>query len=184
MASELKNLIGRVAGKTAPVFATKILFKRKLGYRLNLSDPRTLNEKMQYLKLTQYCHDPLVTRCVDKVEVRSFVRERIGEKYLTQLYGVWNSPEEIDFAALPERFALKCNHASGANVICADKSRLDREEVCSRLRHWMKTPFGSSRVELIYDAIPRRIFCEEKANFYLLCRARTFVPPAYENTCR
>ena len=99
-------------------------FKLRMGYELNLDDPKTFNEKLQWLKL--HDRNPLYTKLVDKYEVRKYIAEKIGEEYLIPLVGgPWNSPEEIDFDLLPDQFVLKCTHDSGGVVICKDKSKLD-----------------------------------------------------------
>lgn len=91
---------------------------------LNLDNPETFNEKLQWLKL--YNRKPEYTIMVDKYKVRQYVADTIGEQYLIPLLGVWDDPENIDFDALPEQFVLKCNHNSGLGMcICKDKSKLD-----------------------------------------------------------
>ncbi|KLI21967.1 ATP-grasp fold amidoligase family protein, partial [Brachyspira hyodysenteriae] len=86
-------------------FKEKIIkeqFKNALGYELNLENPKTFNEKLQWLKL--YYHDPLMTICADKYLVRDYVKEKIGEEYLVPLIGVWDRVEDIDFDSLPNQF--------------------------------------------------------------------------------
>ena len=111
-------------------------FKNYLGYPLNLDNPQTFNEKLQWLKL--YYHDPLMTKCADKVAVRAYVKEKIGEGYLVPCLGVWDSPDAIDFDKLPNRFVLKVNWGSGQNIIVKDKSKLNVREAKEKLRDWMK----------------------------------------------
>jgi len=106
------------------------------SYALDLDTPRSLNEKLNWLKL--YYHDPLMTQCADKVGVRDYIREKVGEKYLVPVLGVYDSADDIDFDKLPNRFAMKVNWGSGQNVICPDKSMLDVEAVRSRMRRWMR----------------------------------------------
>ncbi|WP_275041295.1 ATP-grasp fold amidoligase family protein, partial [Brachyspira hyodysenteriae] len=77
-------------------------FKNALGYELNLENPKTFNEKLQWLKL--YYHDPLMTICADKYAVREYIKETIGEEYLIPLIGVWDRVEDIDFNSLPNQF--------------------------------------------------------------------------------
>ena len=97
-----------------------------MGQKLNLDHPRTYNEKLQWLKL--YDSTPLKTRLADKYLVREWVKEKIGEEYLVPLLGVWDSFDEIDFDALPQRFVLKANHGCGWNLIVKDKSQLDLKD--------------------------------------------------------
>lgn len=98
-------------------------FYRNMGYELNLNDPKTLNEKLQWFKV--YVRDPRITMCADKYVVRNYVEEKIGKQYLVPLYGVYNSIEEIDIESLPEQFVLKPNHESGRVIICRDKKGMD-----------------------------------------------------------
>lgn len=111
-------------------------FKRRFGYLPNLDDPKTFNEKLQWLKL--YHRNPLMTVCADKVAVRDFVAERIGSEYLIPCLGVWDNPDDIDFDKLPDKFVLKVNWGSGQNIIVKDKSKLDLEEAKKKLAHWMQ----------------------------------------------
>ena len=98
----------------------KIMFRLKIGVWPNLKNPKTFNEKIQWLKL--HDRNPLYTRLVDKYEVRQYVKDMIGEEYLIPLLGVWDNFDDIDFDALPNQFVLKCTHDSGGLVICKDKS--------------------------------------------------------------
>ena len=102
----------------------------------NLKNPKTFNEKLQWLKL----HDrkPEYTKMVDKSEVREYIAEKIGEEYLIPLIGVWDSFDEIDFDKLPEQFVLKCTHDSGGLVICKDKSKLDIESARKKINKSLK----------------------------------------------
>ena len=93
----------------------KVVFKRIMGYPLNLSNPKTFNEKLQWLKL--YNRNPLYTTLVDKSAVKQWVADKIGDKYLIPTLGVWNKFDEIDFDKLPDRFVLKCTHDSGSVVM-------------------------------------------------------------------
>ncbi|MDU7143604.1 MAG: ATP-grasp fold amidoligase family protein, partial [Anaerococcus vaginalis] len=100
------------------------MFKATMDYPLNLENPKSFNEKLQWLKL--YDRNPLYTKLVDKYKVREYISEKIGEGYLIPLLGVWDDPEDIDFDSLPNKFVLKCNHNSGLGMcICTDKSKID-----------------------------------------------------------
>ena len=101
----------------------KMRFKHKFGKELNLDNPQTYNEKLQWLKL----HDrkPIYTTMVDKYEVKQYVADIIGEEYIIPTLGVWDRFEDIDFSKLPDQFVLKCTHDSGGLVICKDKSKFD-----------------------------------------------------------
>ena len=99
------------------------MFKSRFGYSLDWDNPRTYNEKLQWLKLND--RNPDYIMMVDKYEVKQYVASKIGEEYIIKTLGVWNHFDEIDFEELPNQFVLKCTHDSGGLVICTDKSALD-----------------------------------------------------------
>ena len=90
----------------------------------------------QWLKL--YYHNPLITKCSDKVLVRDYIEEKIGKEYLVPCLGVYNNSDEIDFEKLPQKFVLKVNWGSGQNIICTDKSQLDINTTKKKLAQWMQ----------------------------------------------
>ena len=96
----------------------------------------------------------------DKYEVRDYVKAKGLEKLLTKLYGVWDSPDDIDFDSLPQGFAMKCNHGCDMNIICSDKSKLDINETKEKLRGWLKQEYAFP-YEQQYRHIKPRIICEE-----------------------
>lgn len=110
----------------------KWMFQAEMGYALNLDNPVTFNEKLQWLKL----HDrkPLYTRLADKVAVRSYINQTIGAQHLIPIIGKWYSAEEIDFDKLPNQFVLKCNHDSNSVMICRDKTSFDIEKARSKIK--------------------------------------------------
>lgn len=149
-----------VFGLIAPEAATKILFKKYLGYKLNTKNPQTLNEKLQYLKLRTYAGNALVTQCADKYAVREYVEKCGCGNTLVELLGVWDDANDIDFQHLPDKFVLKCNHGTGSNILCTDKSKLDMKKTIQLLNKWMKEDTGSQRVEMSYSNIKRKIIAE------------------------
>ena len=94
-------------------------FIQNVGYKPNLDNPKSFNEKIQWLKL--YYRDPLITKLADKYTVREYVKEKIGEKYLIPLIDSYNKVEEINFNKLPNKFVLKTNNGAGRNIICKNK---------------------------------------------------------------
>ena len=129
------------------------------GQILNLENPETFNEKLQWMKL--YDSTPLKTKLADKYLVREWVTEKIGGQYLIPLLGVWDRFEEIDFDKLPKRFVLKCNHGSGYNIIVRDKSRMDLKDMHRRVSLWMNENFAyRNGLELHYSDIEPKIIAE------------------------
>ncbi|MBQ9841125.1 MAG: hypothetical protein IJO78_05970 [Erysipelotrichaceae bacterium] len=112
-----------------------------VGYTMDLKNPRTFNEKINWLKL--HYHDPRVTVCADKFAVKDYAKELIGEKYIVPTIGSWNCVDEIDFESLPNQFVLKVNWSSGFNIIVKDKSSLDLKDVKLKLSSWMKESANS-----------------------------------------
>lgn len=152
------NRIVRLLAFRNPELATRILFRHRMGYRLDLENPKTYSEKLLWLKLR--APDPLMARCGDKYGVRGFARERGCPELLNELYGVYDNPDEIDFSIFPERFVLKITNASGYNLVC-DRNTLDEKKVRRQLRQWLGRPFGIATVELHYLQMPARIICEK-----------------------
>ncbi|UUS60877.1 ATP-grasp fold amidoligase family protein [Acinetobacter sp. YH16056_T] len=146
----------------SPKLHTKILFlfifKRWLF--LSKSKVKTLNEKIQWLKFNEY-HKNIYTKCADKYLAREYVAEKGCSEILNPLIANYNNFEEIDFDKLPEKFALKCNHGAGFNIIVEDKNQLDRKNIKLKLDDWMKTDFSLFSAEPHYKKIPRKIICEE-----------------------
>ena len=128
---------------------------------LDFERPKSFCEKANWLKL--YYYDPLVCTCADKVAVRRYVSEKVGDSYLVPLLAVYDSAEAVDFAALPDRFAMKVNWGSGQNIICADKSKLDAGRSRRLLDCWMRREENHyfDGLEWGYRDIVPRIVVEE-----------------------
>mgnify|MGYP000588625709 FL=1 len=116
-----------------------LYYRLRIGKKLNWNNPKTLNEKLQWMKFNY--RFPLQSIVSDKLLVRDYVRDKIGEKYLIPLYGSWDSFEGIDFDALPDKFVLKCNHDSGGLVVCQDKSKLNRKKAKKKIEKSLKANF-------------------------------------------
>lgn len=130
------------------------------GQKLDLQNPQTFNEKLQWLKL--YNRKPEYTVMVDKYKVREYIAQELGEEYLIPLLGVWDNPDEIDFDVLPNQFVLKCNHNSGLGMcICKDKSELDISKVKVELRKGLKQDYYLTGREWPYKDVPRKIIAEK-----------------------
>lgn len=137
----------------------KYKFKKLMGYSLNLKNPRTFNEKIQWLKL----HDrkPVYTIMVDKYEAKKYVSDIIGEQYIIPTIGVWDRFEDIDFNKLPNQFVLKCTHDSGGVVICKDKSNFNVENARLKINKSLKQNYYWQGREWPYKNVKHRIIAEE-----------------------
>ena len=137
----------------------KLLFKKRMGRKLDLRNPQSFNEKLQWLKL--YDRKPEYIKMVDKYEVKKYVAEKIGEQYVIPTLGVWNKFEEINFDTLPNQFVLKTTHDSGGVVICRDKNNFDYDAAKRKLKKSLKTNFYWHAREWPYKNVKPRII-EEK----------------------
>ena len=137
----------------------RIVAKQKLGYSINLNNPQTFNEKLNYFKL--YNKKPLYTQLADKYAVKEIVREKIGEEYVVKNLGVWNKFDEIDFDSLPNRFVLKCTHDSSGAIICKDKASFDFEAAKKRIEFTLSMNYFYACREWPYKNIPPRIIADE-----------------------
>lgn len=137
----------------------KILYKYRMGKKLNLENPQTFNEKLQWLKI--YDRNPEYTKMVDKYEAKKYVEDIIGEQYIIPTLGVWDKFEDIDFDTLPNEFVLKCTHDSGGLVICKDKSKFDIESARKKINHCLKRNYFKNTREWVYKDIKPRIIAEQ-----------------------
>lgn len=137
----------------------KAIFNAKLNKNLDLGNPKSFNEKLQWLKL--YDRNPKYSKLVDKYEVREFISNSIGEEYLIPMIGVWDSVDEINFELLPKQFVLKCTHDSGSVVVCTDKEELDVEKVKKKLNIALKRNYYYPSREWTYKNVKPRIIAEQ-----------------------
>lgn len=137
----------------------RLLYLVRTKNILHLKNPRTFNEKLQWLKL--HDRNPEYTDLADKYEVRKYVDERIGGQYLIPLLGVWNAPEEIDFTMLPPKYVLKCTHDSGGVFVCDGTATVDYKHLMRFFKKRMKRNYYYSDREWPYKNIRPRIIAEE-----------------------
>lgn len=137
----------------------KVQYYLKLGEKLNLKSPVLYNEKLQWLKL--YDQKPHYLRYVDKLEVREYVGETVGKKYLIPEIARYDRLEDVDWDALPNRFVLKCTHGSSSNILCRDKRALDLKKAKAAVRGYMKRNWFDISREWPYKGIQPRILVEE-----------------------
>ncbi len=144
--------------KCYPVYLKDFYF-HKTGKQLDLENPQTFNEKIQWLKL--YDSTPLKTKLADKYLVRDWVKEKIGEEYLIPLLGVWENFDDIDFDKLPDKFVLKANHGSAWNIIVTDKNSFDKKSAKKNFDKWLRTDYSLKSFETHYRNIKPLIIAEE-----------------------
>lgn len=134
-------------------------FKLMMGYPLNLNEPRTFNEKMQWIKIND--RKPIYTVMVDKYQVKQYVADKIGEKHIIPMFGVWNCAEEIDFGKLPKQFVLKRTHDSGGVIIVRDKDNTDLQSIKKKINAGMLRSHYHVAREWPYKNVKPRIIAEK-----------------------
>jgi hypothetical protein len=151
-------------------------FRGELGREPDLDQPLTLNEKILWLNLRH--RDPRWIECSDKVAVRDFVRDQIGEAYLVPLLGIYDDADDIDLETLPDSFIIKAAHGSGWNLIVRDKRELEWSAAKRTLQEWLSRSYYSHKREWQYRDVPHRIVIEE-----LLLDADGEIPDDYKVWC-
>lgn len=163
----VKQLLGRqfrmLLTDISPKLNTKYVYHRTFGKPIDLQNPTTLDEKIQWLKLNTYYNNQLVTDCADKYKVREYVEKCGCGEILNQLYGVYDSPEEINWDELPDKFVIKWNFGCGQNFICKDKSQYKEHEIKKMLWKWRKAhrTFYRNMSEMQYKTIEPKLICEK-----------------------
>jgi hypothetical protein len=137
----------------------QLMFRYRMGYKLDLKNPKTFNEKLQWLKL--HNRNPLYTTLVDKYAVKNWMAEKLGEEHVVPTLGVWDNANDIDFDKLPNQFVLKTTHGSGGDIVlCKDKSEFDIGEAVRHLNRSMKKNVYKVLREWPYKNVPPRIIAE------------------------
>ena len=161
----IKYIISRLVMKTNFLYSDKMylkmLFRLKMGYKLDLKNPKTYSEKLMWLKI--HDNNPEYSELVDKYAVKAIVAQKIGEQYVIPTLGVWDRPEDIEWDKLPDRFVLKTTHGGGNTgvVICKEKASFDRENAIEKLNKSLKQDIYKTLREWPYKNVPRRIIAEQ-----------------------
>lgn len=155
----LKYLLRNTAHIFPDKLYLKLLYYLEIGDRLDLENPRTYNEKLQWLKL--YNRDPAHSKMVDKYEAKKYVAGIIGEEHIIPTIGVYDTVDEIPWDSLPNQFVLKCTHDSGGVVICTDKRSLNIRKAKRKLAKGLKKSYYYQYREWPYLNLKPRIICEE-----------------------
>lgn len=139
----------------------RLIYFIQLGQVLHLKCPRKFTEKIQWLKL--YNHNPDYTKMVDKIEAKKYVSDLISPDIVVPIIKVYDTADQIDFQALPQKFVLKTNHSGGNTgvIVCKDKSKLNKEESVMKLKSSLKESAYEGLLEWPYKNVQRRIFAEE-----------------------
>ena len=155
---DVKGVLRRLACLIPDWIYLQIKYYMRTGRRLNLRNPVTYTEKLQWLKL----HDrrPLYTTLVDKYAVKQYVAEKLGQEHIIPLIGVWDRAEDIPFDTLPDQFVLKCTHDSGGLQICRDKAVFDFDAAKKKIQAVLKSNFYWISREWPYKNVRPRVIVE------------------------
>jgi len=173
--------IGKPEGRINPVLLSdkeyiEILYKKKFESIIDYKNPTRFSEKIQLYKL--FYQKQVLRKLTDKLEVRKFIKEKIGENYLIPLIGIYNSFDEIQLASLPDQFVMKTNHGSGCVIICNNKNQLDWKLAEKKFHNWMNINYYWIHREFSYKDISPKIFLEKYLHNDLL-----FVPKDFKFSC-
>lgn len=157
----LAALIRNCCGWLQDSIYLKLLYRFKMGHSLDLKNPQTFTEKIQWLKL--YNRKPEYTQMVDKYAVKQYVGERIGFEYIIPTIGIWNKPEDIEWDALPKEFVLKTTHGGGGGgvVICKNRDTFDITSAISKLSKSLSSDIYEGLREWPYKNVTKRIIAEK-----------------------
>lgn len=137
----------------------KFMYYLNMKKKLDLNNPKTFNEKLQWLKLND--RNPNYIKMVDKYEVRSYISNILGEEYLIPLIGVYEDANQINWIDLPNQFVIKGTHGSGFNIICKNKEELNFKKTTVKLNNWLKKNWYWYGREWPYKNVKPRIICEK-----------------------
>jgi hypothetical protein len=141
--------------------AVKQIYSTIFKKPLDLNNPITINEKLQWLKLNTYYNNPIITQCVDKYKVKEYLKNKGFDDLVVELYGVYDNAKDIIWDILPEKFVIKCNHGCGYNILCENKDKLDIKNVEKQLNNWLKEDYWTLYAEPQYKYIDKKIIIEQ-----------------------
>ena len=137
----------------------RIKFQKKMGYPLDLKNPHTFNEKLQWLKL--YDRNSQYVTMVDKYEAKRYMAEKVGWEYIIPTIGIYSCFDDINKNDLPDSFVIKTTHDSGGVVICKDKTKLNWDSTRKIIEESLKNNYFYTGREWPYKEVPHRIIIEE-----------------------
>lgn len=161
--TKFSHFVEETLTRISPRLNTEFIYFLKFKKRINLANPQTLDEKIQYLKFHDYKDNPLVTQCADKWAVRDYIEQCGCGEILNELYGVYDTVDEVNWDELPNQFVIKWNFGCGHNLICFDKATLDIEDAKRKLKEWykLKDTFYLRYSEMHYKGIKPKLVCEK-----------------------
>lgn len=169
---KIKSILKRLSHMIPDRIYLPLKYYMRTGEFLNLRNPVTYTEKLQWLKL----HDrrPLYTTLVDKYEVKKYVAEKLGEEYVVPLLGVWENVDDIPFDELPAQFVLKCTHDSGGLQICKEKASFDIDSAKKKINQVLKANYYWANREWPYKNVKPRVIAEKYLEDSQTCDTRDY----------
>ena len=159
MHSIMKSLYNELLKILPTKIALYIMYFHRYHKILNLRNPKYFGEKIQWIKLNGKVEE--LGPYVDKYEVKKYVKKMIGDKYLAKTYGIYDSPEEINYDELPSQFVMKCTNGTQQIIICRDKSKLNYQDANMQMKKWIRSDFYRVKREYQYRNVKNRILIEE-----------------------
>lgn len=176
----MSSVFRRTLTRISPTLNTRVCYLFKFKKRIDLKNPKTLNEKISWLKLHTYNGNPLVKQCADKYRVRQYIVDSGLEELLNPIYGIFTDVDDIDWDRLPDSFALKLNVGCDRNIIVPDKSTLDIQKTKETMRSWLKdNTYWVDYSELQYKGVTPCILIEK----YLGDKETGALPVDYKLYC-
>ncbi len=145
----------------SPRLNTLVTYRISKGRLIDLKNPKYFDEKISWLKLNTYYKNPLILKCADKYAVREYVSSCGLGEILNELYGVYDRVEDINWEALPDKFALKWNNGCHLNIFCHDKKNFDIDNAIKTMKKWGRAKQYLNNAEMQYKYIKPRIVCEK-----------------------
>lgn len=155
----MKKIVNKLLNKMKDEAYLKLKYMWKMHKKLNFKNPKTFNEKLQWLKLND--RKDIYTTMVDKYEAKKYVANIIGDEYIIPTIGIYNSFEEINFNKLSNQFVMKCTHDSGGLVICKDKNNFDINSARKKINSSLKNNYYYSGREWPYKNVKPKIIVEK-----------------------
>lgn len=171
------NTAAMTLGGGYPTLLVRRRYKIRFGRDIDFEHPQNFNEKILWLE--KNWQHPLVVQCADKYRLHEYVRSLDLEYIMPKIYGKWDDATEIDWDSLPNQFVIKCNHGAKWNIICKDKSKLDKTDAAKKLNSWLKMDYGMREFEVHYSHIKPVIFAEE----YIEPNTDKLMPEDYKIYC-
>lgn len=159
----MKKQIKMILSEISPTFVTYLSYYYNFHEVLDLRNPKGINQKLQYLKLKTYNNNSTVAKCVDKLCVRQYLKEKGYEKLSAKLLGGYCTVEEFrkDWGKFPNQFVAKCNHGCGYNILVTDKESFSLDMVAVQLEQWLKEDYWKIYCEPQYRYVEKKILVEE-----------------------